>query len=291
MAKRLFLFFFLSAFINFNGLAQNTLDANIPETLPANSFFTIEITINKGNINSFSKYQLEVPDNITISEGNSLDGHFSFVNKRAKIVWVECPKASEFTFTMRMYVGFVTGEATFEHKFYYVDANVKKDISDAPIHVKFTDAKSTVPLTDNEPKKENISIAKSGTVNLNEAKETTPVKTVTTETKPSNSSNTVPVKFAEPVVENKIQETTPTKTIEATDNKEYKVQIASMASKPDLTKYAKAGKVSAYEENGMYKVVTGSYKTKEEAVKRMEELKGIGYNGFVVLFMNGVKAK
>lgn len=284
MAIKQFIFFFLSAFINFSALAQNTIDANIPETLPANSFFTIEVTINKGNVTSFSKYQLEVPDNITITEGNSLDGHFSFENKRAKIVWVECPKTSEFTITMRMYVGFVTGEATFEHKFYYVDANVKKDISDAPIHVKFTEAKSTIPLTDksNESKTENISIAKSGTVNLNEAKEVKTVTTPTIETKPTNASNTLPVKFNEPVADNKNT---------STENKEYKIQIASMATKPDLAKYAKAGKVSAYEENGMYKVVTGSYKTKEEAVKRMEELKGIGYNGFVVLFINGVKAK
>jgi len=45
------------------------------------------------------------------------------------------------------------------------------------------------------------------------------------------------------------------------------------------------------EENGKFKLLVGAYPTKEEAVKKMEELKTQGHPGFVVLLINGVKAK
>jgi len=269
---------------------QNTLEHNFPEALPANSFFTVEISIKKGDISSFTKYQMDVPENITVTEGNSLDGHFSFENKRVKIVWVECPKQPVFSITMRMYIGFASGEGNFEHRFYYVEGNQRKEITDETITVKFLEPQSKIPVQ--EPSKTStISIAKSGTVNLAEQKEPEkPVANQSTitikEEKPVNSSNTVPVTFKEPVGEINGDANPVTEEI-----REYKVQIGSLASKPDLSKYAKAGKVSVYEENGMYKVLAGGYKTKEEAVKRMEELKTLGYQGFVVLLINGVKAK
>jgi cell division protein FtsN len=114
-----------------------------------------------------------------------------------------------------------------------------------------------------EPKKTNITIPVS-----------TPTTAVVSNTTPSttqpNSSNTTP---------------------SSVDVKEYKIQIGSFASKPSLAKYSNIGKVTVIEENGGYKVLAGSYPTKEEAVKRMEELKNQGFPGFVVCFINGVKAK
>lgn len=268
-------------------ISQNSIDAAIPDKLAAYSTHTVEITIKKGPISSFSKYQLDVPVNVTVREGKSLDGNFSFENRRAKLVWVESPKTDEFTITLVLMVGNASGQGTFEHRYYYIDGETKKEISDGPMYVDFTPgtpgakieelavkpvttpvttpaATPTVPVKTEEPKKVNITIPVS-------TPSTAPVTNTTPSSTQPNSSNTTPVSIPE--------------------LKEYKVQIGSMASKPNLNKYTNIGKITVIEEAGMYKVLAGSYKTKEEAVKKMEELKTQGYPGFVVCFVNGVKVK
>lgn len=269
--------------------SQNTLDANMPEKLASFSTHTLEIKINKGPISSFSKYQLDVPDNVTVKEGISQNGHFSFEGKRAKLVWVESPKTGEFTVSMVLIIGNASGKGNFEHRYYYIDGETKKEISDATMEVEFISGTATsdynlamnppkepvklstgntptiAPVKSDEPKKVTISIPPSTPITT-----TAPTPTLTSTTQP-NSSNTTPVSIPEV--------------------KEYKIQIGSFSSKPNLSKYGNIGKLSVIQENGVYKLMAGSFKTKEEAVKRMEELKTQGYPGFVVLFVNGEKAK
>lgn len=281
------------------GAGNNTIDASIPDKLAAYSTHTIEITIRKGPNSSFSKYQLECPQNVTVKEGMSKDGNFSFEKQVAKYVWVESPKTDEFTVTMILEVGNATGQAIFEHRYYYIEGETRKEISDGPMHVEFTpgtpqaktqalaknsdSVKTTtettkptvasVPVTNtnsvtktDEPKKTNFTTTPSGTTNLS----TSNASTVTSTTPSKTASNTTP------------------QNIEV---KEYKVQIGSFDAKPSLSKYSDLGKLTVIEENGKYKLLVGGYPTKEEAVKRMEELKTQGHPGFVVLLINGVKAK
>lgn len=282
-------------------VAQNSIDVQIPEKLQAYSVHTLEIVIKKGAVSSFSKYQLDVPAQIIIREINGQGGNFSFDGKRAKYVWVECPKEDEFKVSFQMLVGDVKEKGVFEHRFYYIDGEVKKDISDAPMEVEFLagtmnenykkalenklpaagniisndPAPSKVPSTsttnsvivakDIQPEKTNISVPISGTVNLSGSSQT-----LTSVSQP-NSSNTTPVSLSE--------------------NREYRVQIGSFGSKPNFSKYPNLGKLSVIEENGVFKLMVGSYYSKEEAVKKMEELKTKGHQGFIVSFVNGVKVK
>lgn len=275
---------------------ENTIDANIPDKIAAYSTHTIEITIKKGSSSTFSKYELNCPPNVTIKEGISKDGNFSFLNQVAKYVWVESPKTDEFTVTMILQVGNASGQAMFEHRYYYIEGETRKEIADGPMHVEFTSGspqanatptvepiktptqtstptvasvpqKTTAPVTKtDEPKKTNITITPSGTTNVSSSN----TNTLTSTTPTSTSSNTTP------------------KNIEL---KEYKVQIGSFGAKPSLAKYSDIGKVTVVEENGVWKILAGSFATKEEAVKKLEELKTKGYQGFVVVYINGVKAK
>lgn len=274
--------------------AQNSIDANIPDKLAAYSTHTIEITIKKGPVSSFSKYQLDVPQNVTVSEGISKDGNFSFENRRAKLVWVECPKQDEFTVTMVLSVGNATGQASFEHRFYYIDGETKKEITDGPMYVDFTPGTPAAqPVKTTPPTETTKTYTTSQTTSpVAQNTPTTPVKTE----EPKKTNITIPVSTPTTAV---VSNTTPSTTQPNSSNttpstveiKEYKIQIGSFASKPSLAKYSNIGKVTVIEENGGFKVLAGSYPTKEEAVKRMEELKTQGFPGFVVCFINGVKAK
>jgi cell division septation protein DedD len=281
-------------------LAQNSLDVNIPEKISAYSVHTLVISISKGDISSFSKYQIDVPENIIMKEGNGEGGHFSFEGRRAKYVWVECPKANTFTLSMILLAGDVKGKGNFEHVFYYIDGDAKKNISDAPMEVDFTegtmndtyrkalenkitkpsDVKAPVTVTaqlgteasisqtkklPEAPDKKSIPVTLSGTTSASGGDNNQPSYTQ------PNSSNTTPVSLSE--------------------NREYRIQIGSFASKPQLSKYANLGKLSLIEENGSFKLMVGSYYNKDEALKKMEELKAKGHQGFIVSFINGVKVK
>lgn len=270
------------------GSGGNSIDANIPDKLAAYSTHTIEITIKKGPNSSFSKYQLDVPANVTVKEGISKDGNFSFEKQQAKLVWVESPKTDEFIITMIMEVGNATGQAMFEHRYYYIDGESRKEISDGPMHIEFTPGtprdKTVAETKLIEPAKTNTSVNSPSTsitkteepkkvdITIPVTKTITPTNTVTplTITTPTNSSNTTP---------------------QSIEVKEYKVQIGSFGSKPSMAKYSNIGKVTVVEEAGVFKILAGSFATKEEAIKKMEELKTKGHQGFVVLYINGVKAK
>lgn len=275
----------------------NSIDADIPDKLAAYSTHTIQIVVKKGANSSFSKYQLECPPNVTMKEGISKDGNFSFEKQVAKYVWVESPKTDEFTVTMIMEVGNATGQAMFEHRYYYIEGETRKEIADGPMHVEFTPGTpqdKTIATTKTvEPVKTNTVISTPSIASVPQ-KTTTPVKynddppkKITTTIQPATNTNTtIPTNTVSTTQPNS-SNTTPV----GIEIKEYKVQIGSFDTKPSLNKYSNLGKLTVIEENGKYKLLVGAYPTKEEAVKKMEELKGQGHPGFVVLLINGVKAK
>jgi cell division septation protein DedD len=270
-----------------------SIDANIPDKLAAYSTHTIEILIKKGPNSSFSKYQLDCPPNVTMKEGISKDGNFSFEKGVAKYVWVESPKTDEFTVTMTMEVGNATGQAMFEHHYYYIEGETRKEIADGPMHVDFTPGSPSI--TNSTPTK-TIEPVKTNTPASTPSIVSTPQKTTTTNEEPKKITTTIPVG-------NNSNTVVPTNTVSTPKNsssnttpvgieiKEYKVQIGSFDAKPSLGKYSNLGKLTVIEENGKFKLLVGAYPTKEEAVKKMEELKTQGHPGFVVLLINGIKAK
>jgi hypothetical protein len=272
----------------------NSIDANIPDKLAAYSTHTIDIVIKKGANSSFSKYQLDCPPNVTMKEGIGKDGNFSFEKGVAKYVWVESPKTDEFTVTMIMEVGNASGQAMFEHRYYYIEGETRKEIADGPMHVEFTPGSpvaNTTPTKSTEPAKTNT-VASTPTLASVPQKTTTPVtneepKKITTTIPVSSNTNTVVPTQTVSTTQPNSSNTTPV----GIEIKEYKVQIGSFDAKPSLGKYSNLGRLTVIEENGKFKLLVGAYPTKEEAVKKMEELKTQGHPGFVVLLINGVKAK
>ena len=71
----------------------------------------------------------------------------------------------------------------------------------------------------------------------------------------------------------------------------FKIQLGAFANEPKKSDFKALGKVSVTSENGMYKVLYGSYATKEEAFKRREEVVSKGFDGFVVSYQDGIRVK
>lgn len=302
--------FFIAGFLMcFNaGWGQVTLTAGIPSELAPGSTSTVEVKINKGAIANFSKYQIDVPANITLSEVESKTGNFSFENNRAKIVWVSIPVESEFKIAFKMEVGAAaSGTGSFVQKFYFLDNGTKKEVEGDSYTVTFnTNAAATAPVAVSEPAKTNPP-ASTNPVNTNPVTTTTTepkaevkteavvaaeptVKPVVTETKtvsepaPTAKETPQPVTKAEPKPE-------PVAKTSSTSGQVFKVQIGAYNTTPPKSKYAAAGKAIISNEDGYYKVLVGNFSTKEEAIKKRDDLKAKGLNGFVVTYLNGVRVK
>jgi cell division protein FtsN len=71
----------------------------------------------------------------------------------------------------------------------------------------------------------------------------------------------------------------------------YRVQVGAFGKEPSRSDFKTLGKVTVTSEGGMFKVLVGSFNTKEEALKRREQVIGKGFDGFVVSYQNGVRIK
>lgn len=255
--------------------AQVVMTNNIPTKLPVGSDVVIEVKINKGTIANFTKYHMDVPVGMDVSEVDSRTGNFTFENNRAKIVWVSVPGEIEFTIKMKVHVNTqAPAEGTIAQKFYFLDGGVKKEVEAAPITIQFgsgtpvTTSGSSSPET---PKSTN----NTSTQNTNAPATTTqPATTTKAESKPTPVAQVSSV--SAPVATGLV----------------YRVQLASSPTDPGRAKYSALGSnFDIVKEDGMYKVLYGSYSTKEEGLKAKDDLANKGFNGFLVKYQNGVRVK
>jgi cell division septation protein DedD len=276
----------MAVFIAVLGIhSQVSVQTNLPSKIAPNSQLVLEIKLIKGDINNFSKYQIDVPNGVTISEGDSKEGNFHFDGGRAKIVWVTTPPESEFIVSFKMNTGSASGPGVFNHKFYYLDDGSKQEVEFEPINVTFDPSGSGTAVAFEKP-----------VVKKNEQKEAQNDVVSTSATEQPKQDDPEPVK--EPVrATAKVPVSEPANNFGGKQSSAsgsglvYRVQIGAYSEDPSKAKFSSIGKVSVSKEDGFYKVLVGSFNSKEEAVSRANELRSSGYNGFIVTYQNGVRVK
>ncbi len=300
MIKIYSFFLFISLSLCFN--AQVTMQTNMPKSIAPNANITVEIKINKGGITNFAKYQMDVPAGVTITEGDSKTGNFTFEGNRAKIVWVSIPTEPEYVVTMKLNSGTTSGANVFNHKFYFLDNGVKKEVEGEAINVTFDGSGATVasslPETKTETKTEPVTTTT--TTETTTSATTTETKVATTETKTEPVTETK-TETKVVVTETKTEPVKETKTeIKVTKNENtkttsgglvYKIQLGAYGVDPGQSKFSAIGKVTMSSEGGFVKALYGNFSSKEEALKKREELISKGFTGFVVSYQNGVRVK
>ncbi len=275
-------------FIGFAQQAQVTMVTNLPPIVAPTAELKVEVKINKGTIGNFSKYEMELPQGFEATEGNSKTGYFTFEKGRVKIVWVTIPTEAEFIVSFKMRSPLATGPYILYHKFLYMDNGVKKEVNGQQIDLKVdpTGVTKTLSYLPDEPEE----VVKTNTLaavtnsyvpvvvtNSVQAIPTTTLPPATTSTIAA-SANTIAVTSS-----NTLSATQPGLT--------FLVQIGTFSSDPGKAKYADLGKVTVEKDGAIYKVLIGEYPTKEEALKKREELVARGYNGFLVKYQNGQRVK
>jgi cell division protein FtsN len=113
-----------------------TVRTNIPAGAKPGTEFTAEITIAKGQLAGFAKFQLELPPGMTAREGDSKGGTFTMAGQTAKIIWTSVPSSAEFTITMTIAVdAAASGEKIITGKYSYIENNVKQQVEIQPATV------------------------------------------------------------------------------------------------------------------------------------------------------------
>lgn len=268
--------------------AQVTMVTNMPPSVAPNANLNIEVKINKGTIGNFSKYEIEVPEGFTATEGESRTGYFTFEKNRIKIVWVTIPAEGEFIVSFKLKTPASTGPNILYQKFFYIENGTKKEVAGQQIDVKVeangvTKTLSYLPEKPEEPVITNTIATVTNTyapLTVTNSVQAIPTKTTTVITTPTiaASANTIA--------------TTSSNTLTTVQGGlTYLVQIGTFGADPGKSKYSDLGKVTVEKDGTVYKVLIGEYPSKEEALKKREELVTKGYNGFLVKYQNGQRVK
>jgi cell division septation protein DedD len=286
---RHFYFIILLLAISFGLKAQVTMVTNMPPSVAPNANLNIEVKINKGTIGNFSKYEIEVPEGFTATEGESRTGYFTFEKNRVKIVWVTIPAEAEFIVSFKLKTPSSTGPNILYQKFFYIENGTKKEVAGQQIDVKVEATGATKTLS-YLPEVPEVPVVVTNTV-VAVTNTYVPVTVI-------NSVQAIPTKTSSAITTSSIAASantiaiTSSNTLTATQaGLSYLVQIGTFGADPGKSKYSDLGKVTVEKDGTVYKVLIGEYPTKEEALKKREELVTKGYNGFLVKYQNGQRVK
>lgn len=130
MLRNIVLFLNLFILLIYQALVSNTVSINqkSPENVKAGEEFTVELTISKGTIAGFAKFQQDLPEGFTASSGDAKGGSFSFSEQKVKFIWMSLPADAEFKISYKVKVADnVSGEFSFNGVFSYLENNDKKN--------------------------------------------------------------------------------------------------------------------------------------------------------------------
>ncbi|HTB05817.1 MAG TPA: hypothetical protein VK806_02605 [Bacteroidia bacterium] len=208
MIKHLVLLFSLVGlfFSQFFLQSNITVTQTAPPTASANSSFVVQVTIDKGAVSGFAKFQEDFPQGFT---AEAVDKHGATVlssGNAIKFIWASLPSDQSITISIKVTVdGTVSGTQTFGGKFLYVINNEKQEADASPSSVTISAGAvaSTTPANTTQP--DNSTAASNNTTPANTAT-TTPANTTTTQpdnstaasnnTTPANTSTTTPTNTA-----------------------------------------------------------------------------------------------
>lgn len=264
MKHLLNILFLICSFSSFK--AQITVTTNIPASIAPSAEHRVEVKISKGAISGFAKYQMDLPAGISAGEGKSLQGSFSFEEQRVKIVWVNIPTESEFIFSFVLNTGTVKGPLTLNQKFFFLEDGSKKDMEPEPLNIKIEEGGSA-------------SLASLGLSENNGSAGTDTQASTAPKSNEADKKQTTGTEESKPA------------TASSPEGLVYRLQLGAFGADPGKAKFAAAGNVSIVKEDGLYKVLVGSFASKDEALKKREDLLGKGISSFLTAYKDGKRLK
>lgn len=122
---------------------------NAPKQAVAGTSFTVKVEISKGEIEGIARYQLNLPQGVSIEPGDCANADFEFLNQSLKLMWYRIPKTTSLSFSFKVVThSNIAGLLSVDGSFVYITpANVTKNITAQPVKVEITQSPSVDPKT------------------------------------------------------------------------------------------------------------------------------------------------
>ncbi len=111
-----------------------TIKNNIPSNFIVGQEVSVEFRISKGIQSGFAKFQLELPDGISIIKKDEMNSIYSIQNGVAQWIWSEVPKDEELLIKLTLVASELgIGIKTFNSNYSFIEKNEKKVINMLPL--------------------------------------------------------------------------------------------------------------------------------------------------------------
>jgi hypothetical protein len=109
---------------------------DVPAQVNAGSEFEVRITLNKGDLDGFSRFQQNIPAGLSAISDQSSNADFTFTDKRVRLIWLRVPKNDEITVSYKVKVDErLKGNFMLGGKFSYIDNNERKFVDVSAVSV------------------------------------------------------------------------------------------------------------------------------------------------------------
>ncbi|MDX2174310.1 MAG: hypothetical protein SFY56_14510 [Bacteroidota bacterium] len=113
-----------------------TITNTIPKAINPGKEMPIEIKITKGTMSGFAKFQLDVPEGLSIKETDSKGANFTFADGIAKWVWSSLPSDNDIVIkAILVTANEANGAKTIGGKYSYVENNAKQVVEMSPVEL------------------------------------------------------------------------------------------------------------------------------------------------------------
>jgi hypothetical protein len=109
---------------------------DVPTEVQAGSEFDVKVTLTKGDLEGFSRFQQTIPAGLTALSGTSSDADFTFSDKRVRLIWLRTPRNNEITVTYHVKIDErLKGTFKLDGKFSYIENNERKSVDIDPVAI------------------------------------------------------------------------------------------------------------------------------------------------------------
>jgi hypothetical protein len=112
------------------------VNVSAPTNVTGGDEFQVQVTLNKGNLESFSRLMQELPAGLKAKSVTSANADFTFKDNKVRLIWLKMPETENVTITYTIQVDQrLKGNFDLGGKFSYIDNNERKSVDATPVKI------------------------------------------------------------------------------------------------------------------------------------------------------------